>query len=135
MSSSDLNDLRLLSRLHDGLAVLTALFPLVTLPILGAGLQLLSAPAAVSRPAVAAADDAEARVWRSVLGKLAVGGVAAIAAVCLVHAGVLWYIGRQIAACRRRWLVMIFSALHLVNVPLGTALSMLTFTVLNRQNR
>ncbi|HJT30644.1 MAG TPA: hypothetical protein VJ783_01160 [Pirellulales bacterium] len=66
------------------------------------------------------------------LGKLAVGGVAAIAAVCLVHAAVLWYIGRQIAARRRRLLVMIFSVLHLINVPLGTALSLFTFVVLGR---
>lgn len=132
---SEERELRLLARLHYGLAVLTALAPLVTIPVLHTGVGLL-APAkthpAAFRPAAFADFDSEERVWRSVLGKLAVGGVAAVAAVCLVHAAVLWYIGQQIAARRRRLLVMIFSVLHLINLPLGTALSLFTFVVLGR---
>ena len=135
MHDGDLSELRLLVRLHYALAVLTALVPLVMLPVLKTGLELL-APAQAASPTVRSAalsnQDAEGRVWRAVLGKLAVGGVAALAAVCWVHAGVLGHIGRQISA-RRRWLLaMVFAALHLVNVPLGTALSLFTFVVLGR---
>ncbi len=142
MSSSELSDLRLLARLHYGLAVFTAWFPLLTLPVLAAGIELLSTPDSppqLSRPVAlpgddAPGDDAEARVWRNVLGKLAVGGVAAITAICLVHAALLWYVGSQISA-RRRWrLVMVFSVLHFINVPLGTALSILSFSLLGRQD-
>ena len=132
---SEGRELRLLARLHYALAVLTSLAPLLTIPVLHTGIALLrppNTPPAAFRPAAFSDFDTEARVWRSVLGKLAVGGVAAIAAVCLVHAAVLWYIGRQIAARRRRLLVMIFSVLHLINVPLGTALSLFTFVVLGR---
>lgn len=132
---SEGRELRLLARLHYGLAVLTALAPLATIPVLQTGVGLLTpprTPPAALRPAGFSDLDAEERVWRSVLGKLAVGGVAAIAAVCLVHAAVLWYIGRQIAARRRRLLVMVFSVLHLINLPLGTALSLFTFVVLGR---
>ncbi|HEX5443885.1 MAG TPA: hypothetical protein VFW87_08665 [Pirellulales bacterium] len=141
MSSSELSDLRLLARLHYGLAVLTALFPLLTLPVLAAGIELFSmpdSPPQLSRPVAllgddALGDDVEARAWRNALGKLAVGGAAAITAICLVHAALLWYVGSQISA-RRRWrLAMVFSALHLINVPLGTALSILSFNLLGRQ--
>lgn len=128
-------ELRLLARLHYALAVLTALVPLVTFPVLQTGVGLLrppKTPPAAFRPAAFSDFDSEERVWRSVLGKLAVGGVAAITAVCLVHGAVLWYIGRQIAARRRRLLVMIFSVFHLINLPLGTALSLFTFVVLGR---
>lgn len=132
---SEGRELRLLARLHYALAILTALAPLVTIPVLHTGIGLLrspNTPTAAFRSAAFSDLDTEERVWRSVLGKLAVGGVAAIAAMCLVHAAVLWYIGRQIAARRRRLLVMIFSVLHLINVPLGTALSLFTFVVLGR---
>jgi len=133
MAHGDTDELRLLARLHYGLAVLTALFPLVLLPVLAAGVELLTEPGVArpsSRPTVFTDQDAESRVWREVLGKLAVGSVAAITAVCLVHASVLWYIGGQIAALRRWRLIVVFSALHVINVPLGTALSILTFMVL-----
>lgn len=134
MTDADSNDLRLLVRLHYGLAVLTALFPLVTIPLLAASVELLT-PAASQAEAssgAAFAEDSADQLWQDALAKIALGGVAAIAAVCLVHAVVLGYIARQIAS-RRRWrLVMVFSALHLINVPLGTALSIFTFVVLGR---
>jgi len=136
MTDGDLAELRLLTRLHYGLAVLTALFPVITLPVFIAGVELLSTPDTshpASRPAALVGAEAEEQLWRNVLGKLAVGGVAATTAICLVHAGTLGYIGGQIAARRRRWLVLIFSALHLINVPLGTALSIVTFTAFGRQ--
>lgn len=132
---SEGRELGLLARLHYALAVLTALAPLVTVPMLRTGVGLLAppkTPPAAFRPVVFSDLETEERVWRSVLGKLAVGGVAAVVAVCLMHAAVLWYIGRQIAARHRRLLVMIFSVLHLINVPLGTALSLFTFVVLGR---
>lgn len=134
MTDADSNDLRLLVRLHYGLAVLTALFSLVTIPLLAASVELLT-PAGSSAEAssgAAFAEDSAERLWQNALGKIALGGVAAIAAVCLVHAAVLGYVGRQIAS-RRRWrLIMVFSTLHLINVPLGTALSIFTFVVLGR---
>lgn len=134
MTDADSSDLRLLVRLHYGLAVLTALFPLVTIPLLAASVELLTpASSSAEAPAGAAfAEDSADRLWQDALGKIALGGVAAIAAVCLIHAAVLCYVGKQIAL-RRRWrLVMVFSALHLINVPLGTALSIFTFVVLRR---
>ena len=133
MTDGKLDELRLLARLHYGLAALTALFPLLLLPVFVTGVDLLR-PADLPPPTSpsAAAEAAETRVWREVLGKLAVGGVAAITAICLVHAAVLWYIGRVIAARRRWWLAMIFSALHLINIPLGTALGIFAFLALGR---
>lgn len=134
MTDADSNDLRLLVRLHYGLAALTALFPLVTIPLLCAGVELLTPATGSTETSFGAAfaEDSADRLWQNALGKIALGGVAAVAAVCLVHAAVLWYVGRQIALRRRWWLAMVFSALHVVNVPLGTALSVFAFVVLGR---
>jgi hypothetical protein len=112
-------EIRLLARLHDVLAIVTALCSLIAIPFLWAGAGAIGQPAGEIDEAYLAA-----------LFSLSAG--ISWAALCLVHAGVLVYIGRLIRSYRRRWLVLIFSALHLINVPLGTALSIYAFMVLGR---
>jgi hypothetical protein len=117
----DQSELRLLSRLHYALAVLTAVASLLAIPFIWAGRVALDQ---------LASGDLDRELGALVL---LMGGIS-IAVLCVVHAGVLVYIGRLIRSCRRWWLVMIFSALHTMNVPLGTALSIYTFIVLSRES-
>jgi hypothetical protein len=117
----DQAELRLLSRLHYALAILTALASLLAIPFICAGrvaLEELSS-GALDHELVALV--------------LLMGGIS-WAVLCVLHAGVLVYFGRLIRSCRRWWLVMIFSALHTINIPLGTALSIYTLMVLSRES-
>jgi hypothetical protein len=117
----DTAELQLLARLHYALAVVTGLCALIAAPFIWAG------KSAMEQLESGAIDQDVATI-------LLLGGGISLAALCLVHAGVLVYIGRLIRSCRRWWLVMIFSALHTINVPLGTALSIYTFMVLGRDS-
>jgi hypothetical protein len=121
MDDHDEAELHLLARLHYVLAILTALFSLVAIPLLWAGAAAVHGPAGEIDEAYLLA-----------LFKLTLG--ISVGAVCLVHAGVLAYIGRLIQSRRRRWLIWVFSVLHLINVPLGTALSIYAFIVLGRES-
>ena len=118
-SDGDQAELRLLARLHYTLAALTALASFVAIPFLWAGRLALDQ---------LTSGDLEQELVALVL--LMTGALLAV--LCLVHAGVLVYIGLLVRSCRRWWLVMIFSALHTMNIPLGTALSIYTFIVLRR---
>jgi hypothetical protein len=117
----DQADLRLLVRLHYGLAIVTGLCSLLAVPFIWAG------SSALGQLASGALDE-----YLPSLILLATG--VALASLCLVHAGVLVYVGRLIRSYRRWWLVMIFSGLHTINIPLGTALSIYTFIVLGRDS-
>src|SRR5215469_6671087 len=119
MEDHDEAELRLLARLHYALAIVTALCSLFAIPFLRAGAGAVGTPAEEIDEAYLAA-----------LVFLASG--IAIVALCLVHASVLVYFGRLIGSRRRRWLVLIFSFLHLIYVPLGTTLSIYAFMVLGR---
>jgi amino acid transporter len=121
MDDHDEAELRLLARLHYVLAIITALCSLIAVPFLGAGAGAVHQPAGEVDEAYLAA-----------LFSLAIG--ISLGALCLVHAGVLVYFGRLIQSHRRRWLILVFSALHLINVPLGTALSIYAFMVLGRES-
>jgi hypothetical protein len=114
-------ELQLLARLHYALAAVTGLCSLVAAPFVWAG------NSAIEQLASGALDQYLAGVVLLTTG-------IALAVLCLVHAGVLVYVGRLIRSCRRWWLVMIFSGLHTINIPLGTALSIYTFTVLGRES-
>src|SRR5690242_7484049 len=107
MDDRDDAELQLLARLHYALAVVTALFSLVGVPFIWLGAS------AMRQPSAAEVDE------NYVAGLLSLAAGIALAALCLVHASVLVYIGRLIRTFRRWWLVMIFSALHLINIPLG----------------
>jgi hypothetical protein len=120
MGDRDDAELRLLARLHYVLAALTAAFSIIALPFIWVG-------ATTMRHSAAAADEAY------LAGVLWFSAGVLWASLCLVHAGVVYYIGRLVGSCRRWWLVMIFSVLHLINVPLGTALSVYAFIVMKRE--
>lgn len=117
----DQAELRLLARLHYALAILTALFSLLAIPIIWAG------NAALDELSSGALD-------RELSALIFLMSGISWAVLCIVHAAVLAYIGRLIGSCRRWWLVMIFSALHTINIPFGTALSIYTFMVLSRES-
>ncbi|HVV73548.1 MAG TPA: hypothetical protein VHI52_18890 [Verrucomicrobiae bacterium] len=121
MDDHDEAELRLLARLHYLLAIVTALCTLIAVPFLWAGADAAHQPAGEIDEAYLAA-----------VFSLAIG--ISWGALCLVHAGVLVYFGRLIESHRRRWLILAFSVLHLINVPLGTALSIYAFIVLGREN-
>jgi hypothetical protein len=120
LADSDQAELRLLARLHYALGLLTALASLLAMPFIWAG------RAALDQLSSGDLDQEAAALVLLMSG-------ASLAALCLVHAGVLVYVGLLIRSCRRWWLVIIFSVLHTMNVPLGTALSIYTFMVLGRQ--
>ncbi|HEV3344136.1 MAG TPA: hypothetical protein VG125_27420 [Pirellulales bacterium] len=119
MDDHDEAEVRLLARLHYAFAVVTALCSLFAIPALRAGAGAIGPPAGEIDEAYLAA-----------LCLLSAGIL--WAAICVVHAGLLAYIGRLIASHRRRWLIWTFSVLHLINVPVGTALSIYAFMVLGR---
>lgn len=117
----DAAELKLLSRLHFALAVFTGLCALLAIPFVWAG------SVALKQLSAGALEQELAGVVLLALG-------ISLAVLCLVHAAILVYIGLLVRACRRWWLVMIFSGLHALNVPLGTALSIYTFIVLCRDS-
>jgi len=114
--------------LHYVLAAFTALAAMFGVPFVVVGARLLNAAGAGSIPPATPASADEAVVQ----GALLIAAGATIICLCLVHAAVVAYIGRLIQHRRRRLLCLVFSILHLVNVPLGTALSILTLAVLKR---
>ena len=117
----DQAELQLLARLHYALAAVTSLGSLIALPVIWVG------SAALDQLSSGALD-------QEVTAFLLLTAAISLAALCLVHAGVLVYVGYLIRSCRRWWLVMIFSGLHTINIPLGTALSIYTFMVLGRES-
>ena len=122
MDDRDDAELKLLARLHYALAAVTALASLVAVPFIWVGAS------AMQQSSAAAGDE------NYLAGVLSFSAGVSLAAICLVHGSVLVYIGRLIRTCHRWWLVMIFSVLHLINIPLGTALSIYAFMVLGRES-
>ena len=129
MEASDEAHLKLLAIAHYVLAGLTAAMAAFFVPPAVNGWRLLEA-AKQGLPASAAPQFESGD--QAYLGALLFSFGVSVAALCLVHGGVLAYIGRCLARRRRRTLCLAFSALHLINVPLGTVLSVLTFLVLRR---
>lgn len=117
----DAAELKLLARLHYALAVFTGLCGLLAIPFVWAGSE------AVRQLSAGGLEQELAGLVLLTIG-------ISIAVLCLVHAAVLVYIGLLIRSCRRWLLVMIFSGLHTINAPLGTALSIYTFIVLCRES-
>ena len=117
MGDHEDSEVRLLARLHYALGLLTAICSLIGVPFIWIGAPALRQPAETG----------------DVAGILSFSFGVVWLSLCLVHGGVLAYIGRLIATYRRWWLVMIFSVLHLINVPLGTALGIYVFIVLRRE--
>jgi hypothetical protein len=119
-------ELRWLARLHYALAILTA----ATAPLGGylmyLGWSLLKNPAASQRydgPAIF-----DPLVWGATW--FMAGGV--LATLSLLHGAILWYVGRQIAARRRRRFCLIFSICDLTYVPIGAALALFAIILLTR---
>lgn len=56
-----------------------------------------------------------------------------IVTLFVMHGFVLAYIGRLLATHRRRTLCLIFSVFNMMNMPLGTILSVWTYTTLRRK--
>ncbi|HVX11250.1 MAG TPA: hypothetical protein VHC22_08735 [Pirellulales bacterium] len=118
-SALDRDELNLLARLHIALGALTGLLSLFcALPIW--------------EGAVAMRQLSSGELDQYLVSVVLLAMGISLAVLCLVHVGVLLYIARLIRTCRRWWLVMIFSSLHLINIPFGTALSIYTFVVLGR---
>jgi hypothetical protein len=127
MNATDANDLRLLAIAHYVLAGLTASAAALFVPLALVGWQWLeSGKAALAAPAGTDASD------QAIAGAVTFSTGVAVAALCLVHGGVLVYIGRCLARRRRRTLCLVFSAVHSINLPLGALLSVFTFLVLKR---
>ncbi|HVW39612.1 MAG TPA: hypothetical protein VHB99_19980 [Pirellulales bacterium] len=129
METADANDLRLLAIAHYALAGLTAASAAFFIPLAVFGWQWLqAAKQALAEPAVRGFEPGDQMIW----GAAAFSTGVAVAALCLVHGAVLIYIGRCLANRRRRTLCLVFSAVHLINLPLGAVLSVFTFLVLRR---
>lgn len=121
--------LRLLAIAHYVLAGLTAAMGAFFVPLAAFGWRRLqAAKQALPADAAPGLDPGEQAFWGALLFSTGVS----IAALCIVHGGVLAYIGRCLARRRRRLLCLIFSAVHVINVPLGTVLSVLTLLVITR---
>ena len=129
MEATHAEDLRLLAIAHYVLAGLTAAMAAVFVPLAVVGWRWLQA-AKQALPAAAAPGFESGD--QALLGAVLFSTGVSVAALCIVHGGVLVYIGRCLARRRRRTLCLAFSAVHLINVPLGTVLSVLTFLVLRR---
>jgi hypothetical protein len=130
MDDQDRSDLRLLAVLHYALGGLTAACSLPMLPFVWSSYrEFRQFEQAAALPTPAGPVDLE------------MAGMSAIfwftfwtllASLCLVHGAVVAIIGRMIARRRRRLLCLVFSALHVINVPLGTALSIFAYIILRR---
>lgn len=131
MEATDANDLRLLAIAHYVLAGLTVASAAFFIPLAVFGWQWLqAAKQALAEPAAQQGlEPADQMIWGAALFSTGV----TVAALCAVHGGVLVYIGRCLANRRRRTLCLVFSAVHLLNFPLGAVLSVLTFLVLRRR--
>lgn len=129
MEATDANDLRLLAIAHFVLAGLTAASAAFFVPCAVIGWQTLQdAKHAPPNLAPATFEPAEQAMWGAAI--FCIG--ASVAALCLVHGAVLYYIGRCLVRRRRRTLCLVFSALHVLNFPIGAILSAFTFLVLRR---
>ena len=129
MEATDANDLRLLAVAHFVLAGLTAASAVFFIPLAVFGWHWFqAAKQALAEPPAPGFEPADQMIW----GAAAFSTGVAVAAMCLVHGGVLVYIGRCLANRRRRTLCLVFSAIHLINFPLGAVLSIFTFLVLRR---
>lgn len=60
--------------------------------------------------------------------------VGSFVALCWVHAGVVVWFARQLAKRKHRVLCLIFEVFHLIAIPFGTALSILTIIILRRRS-
>lgn len=127
MEAAQEEHLKLLAIAHYVLAGLTAAMAAFFIPLAVKGWRLLEA-ARQGMPASAASpfDSGD----QAYLGVLLFSTGVSVTALCLVHGGVLVYIGRCLARRRRRTLCLAFSVLHLINVPLGAVLSVLTILAL-----
>jgi hypothetical protein len=132
MDAQDQSDLRLLAILHYVLGGITAACALPMLPFVWSSYQLYQEfEKAAATPTVSSSVDIEAA------GVSAVFGLAfwfLLASLCLVHGSVVAFIGRLIARRRRRLFCLVFSALHVINVPFGTALSVFAWMILTRES-
>ena len=129
MEATDANDLRLLAIAHYVLAGLTAASAVFFIPLAVFGWQWLqTGKQALAEPAAPGFEPGDQMVWAAAIFSTGV----TVAALCLVHGGVLVYIGRCLANRRRRTLCLVFSAVHILNFPLGTVLSVFTVLVLRR---
>src|SRR5258707_8551988 len=121
MDEQDQHDLRLLAILHYVLGGVTAAFALPLLPLVWISIrQFREFEAAAAQPATIETGDVETAGLAAAIFLAA--SVLALT-LCLVHGAVLVYIGHCVARRRRRLLCLVFSGLHVINVPLGTALS------------
>lgn len=129
MEATDSNDLRLLAIAHYVLAGLTAASAAFFIPLAVFGWQWLqAAKQALAEPATPRFEPADQMLWGAAVFSTGV----TVAALCVVHGGVLVYIGRCLSNRRRRTLCLIFSAVHILNFPLGAVLSVFTFLLLRR---
>lgn len=129
MKESDISDLRLLSWFHYGLGALTALTAAICIPLIWVGYLWMHRPGDAMAPAKAPwapTDD------RELIGAVLIATGVGTASLCLIHGAVLAYVGRCLAHRRRRKLCMIFSIFNLIDLPLGTILSVFTILVLRR---
>ncbi|HEV3025795.1 MAG TPA: hypothetical protein VGX76_25150 [Pirellulales bacterium] len=132
MDAQDQSDLRLLATLHYVLGGLTAACALPMLPFVWSSYRLYQEfEKAAATPAASSSVDIEAAGMNAVF---ALAFWFLLASLCLVHGSVVAYVGRLIARRRRRWLCLVFSALHAINVPFGTALSVFTWIILTRKS-
>ena len=128
MDEHDQHDLRLLALLHYVLGGVTAALMLPLLPLVWISYRSFeNFNEAAARPAVSSPVDITA--W-GLTSAACLAASVTLAVLCPVHGGLLAYIGRSIARRRRRLLCLVFSGLHVINVPFGTALSVFTFIVL-----
>lgn len=120
---ADLQTLKSLAQLHYVLAALTALLSCTLIIQLLQGLAIMRGdtplPAGVDLPP---------EPLGMMIAVLAGGGMA----IGWVHAGVIFVMGRWIAARRRHALLLVVSGLNCMYLPLGTALSIWSLIVLSR---
>ncbi len=129
MEQNDISDLRLLSWFHYGFGALTALTATICIPLIWIGYLWMYGSDDAVAPAQAPwapTDD------RELMGAILIATGGGTASLCLIHGAVLAYIGRCLALRRRRKLCMIFSIFNLIDLPLGTILSVFTILVLRR---
>src|SRR5690242_10087496 len=118
MDEHDQNDLRLLALLHYVLGGVTAALALPMVPLVWINLQKFhDFQEAAARPAAPGSPEIESA---GMIAAISLAFWVLLATLCLAHGAVLAYIGRSIACRRRRLLCLVFSALHVINVPLGT---------------
>jgi len=130
MDEHDQHDLRLLAILHYVLGGVTAALMLPLLPLVWISYRSFEDfNEAAAHPAVTGSGDIT--LW-GFTSAVCLAAFVSLAVLCPVHGALLAYIGRSIARRRRRLLCLVFSGLHVINLPFGTALSVFAFLVLRR---